>query len=352
MKIACVTTTINVPRVLALYAKCNPDVCFFVVVDKKTPEEAVAFCDNNIANLQVVSIKAQEKWKCSELIGWNCIQRRNIGFLEALKWDADVVVSIDDDNVPISADYFEDFESGLGWVFNKRLPPNSFYYPDNWAGMQATSPSGWFDVGELLQPRAPHRGFPHSKRTVPVFEPVMDAKVGVCAGICLGDPDIGAVERIANAPTVHGVSELLRAGVVVDSKQTWTVFNSQNTAIVRELLPAWFMLTGVGRFDDIYASLIVQRIMRERDMFVHFGKPFVWQQRNQHNLLNDLELEIIGMQNIIAFAEHIDRKDIKGLSVVEQVRALYKVLDHWILIDAECFEAAMAWCDDCESILK
>lgn len=330
MKIACVTTTINVPRVLALYAKCNPDVRFFVVVDKKTPEEAINFCQYDLTNTEVVFIKDQEKWKCSELIGWNCIQRRNIGFLEALAWGADIVISIDDDNLPVEPSYL----------------------PLTFSGLQATSPSGWFDVGELLQPRAPHRGFPHTKKAQPAFEPVMDAKVGVCAGICLGDPDIGAVERIANAPTVHGVSELLRAGVVVDPKQTWTVFNSQNTAIVRELLPAWFMLTGVGRFDDIYASLIVQRIMRERDMFVHFGKPFVWQQRNQHNLLNDLELEIIGMQNITAFAEHIDRKDIKGLSVVEQVRALYKVLDHWILIDAECFEAAMAWCDDCESILK
>jgi hypothetical protein len=63
---------------------------------------------------------------------------------------------------------------------------------------------------------------------------------------------------------------------------------SPNTAVIRELIPAWFMMPGVGRHDDIYASLIVQRVARERNLHVHFGPPFTYQQRNKHDLIKDL----------------------------------------------------------------
>ena len=35
-----------------------------------------------------------------DLIGWNCIQRRNFGILYAWKNNADVVAVVDDDNIP------------------------------------------------------------------------------------------------------------------------------------------------------------------------------------------------------------------------------------------------------------
>ena len=43
----------------------------------------------------------EERYKeVSDLIGWNCIQRRNIGFLEAYRLGAEIVASVDDDNIP------------------------------------------------------------------------------------------------------------------------------------------------------------------------------------------------------------------------------------------------------------
>ena len=332
MKIACVTTTINVPRVLALYARYSPEITFFVVGDRRTlDEDVVVFLQENVPNHVYYGIDAQYKlgYKCARLIPENCIQRRNIGFLEALKWGADIIVSIDDDNIPLDDDYF----------FDMQWPLLCGYH-----GLSARAESGWFDVGQLLQPRAEHRGFPHTKRSQPIFEPVVDAKIGVTAGICLGDPDIGAVERIANGPTVHGVSELLRTGIVVDPSQTWTVFNSQNTAVIRELVPAWFMLPGCGRFDDIYASLIVQRVMSAKGYCVHFGAPFVWQQRNKHNLIKDLCAEIDGMDHILQISDALTEAALPLADTVELVRVCYR--------EAGLFsEAAQAWCDDVEKVL-
>jgi hypothetical protein len=338
---------------------------FFVIGDRKTPDlEVVEFLRKHVPYHAYYGIDRQHNfgYKCSRLIGENSIQRRNIGFLEALKWGADIVVSVDDDNACLNKTYFSDFESVLGCsrAINKVTVKSggSFSHteigyelgPVVWNGLKASSPSGWFDVGTLLQPKAPHRGFPHTKKAEPAFAPVTDAKIGVAAGICLGDPDVSAYERIANAPVVYNVSEVLRSGIVVDPRETWTVFNSQNTAVIRELVPAWFMLSGTGRADDIFASLVVQRAMRQTGNYTHFGMPFVLQQRNVHDLVRDLEQEVWGMQHILEFAHYLEGIEDRD-SVVELVRAIYEhQLSSWF--PQQTCEAALAWCDDCEQVLK
>jgi hypothetical protein len=131
---------------------------------------------------------------------------------------------------------------------------------------------------------------------------------------------------------------------------THTVFNSQNTAIIRELAPAWSMWCGVGRYDDILASLVVQRVMRDRGYHVHFGRPFVYQQRNQHDLTKDMSNELWGMQNITSVAQHLDNLTLPGTSVVADTRAIFNALAHPIL-PAQAVEAALAFLEDCEAVL-
>ena len=112
-------------------------------------------------------------------------------------------------------------------------------------------------------------------------------------GSSLEIPTATPLLELREGPMSGSVHILGATGVVVDL-HTHTVFNSQNTAVIRELIPAWFMMPGVGRHDDIYASLIVQRVARERGYHVHFGPPFTYQQRNEHNLVTDLRAEIDG----------------------------------------------------------
>lgn len=335
MKTALITTTINVPTVLALYRKLGPDVAFFVAVDKKTPDAAMDF----LHELPDTQICQGDKYKCSELIGWNCIQRRNIALLEAVKWGAEIIVTIDDDNVSLERTYFHWSLALLGLASATTIKTSSL--------------SGWFDPGCLLVPQTKHRGFPISIKSEPIFESVVDAKIGVAAGLCLGDPDIDAVTRIALNPTIHSVSELGRAGVVVDPN-TKTVFNSQNTAFIRELAPAMFMMPGVGRYDDIYASLICQRVMRERDLHVHFGQPFIWQQRNKHNLISDLRAEIDGMEHAQELGDWLTQHkfETKDTSVSAQVREIYLCLKQsWRAIPEQSALAAFAFLDDIEPLL-
>lgn len=342
MKVALVTTTINVPHVLKLYRKLGPDVKFFIALDKNAAFKQIAAADNGAGFMNGdrrcswFTPTWQEQYSCSELIGWNCIQRRNIATLEALKWGADIIVSVDDDNLALTPTYFEIFERVLA----------------GYSGLKASSLSDWFDVGTLLDPVSPHRGFPRSKKSEPVFNSICDAKIGVAAGIVLGDPDIDACTRMVNGPIVHRVSELLRSGIVVDL-HCKTVFNSQNTAFIRQLAPAFFMFPGLGRYDDICASLVMQRIMREKGLHVHFGQPFVIQQRNAHDLIKDLKAEIWGMAHVERFASFLDRLEFNGrgnvLEMCQHVAVNLADESGWFPVQAG--RAFAAYLDDCEKSL-
>lgn len=334
VRTALITTTVNVPTVLGLYRKLGPDVFFFVAADEKTPREAYEFCAG-IPGCEIYSPGRQRElgYEVSSFLGWSTITRRNIALLEALKWGADVIVSIDDDNIPVER-YFERFGSGL-----------------DFSGCELSAKCGWLDPGHLMVPKTKHRGFPHDF----AFEsfdvaPVVGARVGVSAGLCLGDPDISAATRMELKPLVQSVTELARGGVVVDPRGCWTVWNTQNTSFVRELAPAMFCAPQIGRCDDIYASLITQRAMRELGYYVHFGRPFVHQQRNPHDLLKDMAAEMWGMSNIVAFANFLDATQLPHKNVLDNLRRIWKAAEAFKM-PAGTVETAQAFLSDCEKVM-
>jgi hypothetical protein len=133
------------------------------------------------------------------------------------------------------------------------------------------------------------------------------------------------------------------------------VFNAQNVAFVREMAPAMFQAPGLGRADDIFASLITQRIMRERGLHVHFGQPFTacWQDRSKPSLLKDLADEMLLLERTAEFSHWLDDYVFEpGIeSVLDQVRDLYRDLQHCAWWPAIASEAALAFCDDMEGVL-
>lgn len=336
MKICLITTTIQTPAVLELYQQYAPGMHMIVAGDRKTPQAAMDWCHEHDVTYLSPGVQSSFGYKCSDLIGWDTISRRNIALLEAVKFGADVIYSCDDDNIALDSSHFAHIDHALGRPFS---------------GIKVSSPTGWFDVGTLLDPISPHRGFPHGVQSRTVVDHAVGCRVGVAAGMCLGDPDIGAATRLALHPEVHRVSQLLESGIVVDPK-TWTVFNSQNTSFIRELAPAFFMLPGVGRMDDIYASLIMQRLMLHRELHVHFGRPYCWQSRNPHNLVKDLRLEIDGMEGVEQLADVLeDVGFMSHYSNLECVRSLWNQLEQAKFFPAQTVEAALAFLDDLEGVL-
>lgn len=365
MKVALVTTTIRVPEVLRLYRKLDPYVGFFIATDDKSPHKEICAFADEIGNTLVRDPATHDgMYACSKLIGRNTVARRSCAILDALQWGATLIISIDDDNIPINR-YGQHF-----FTLWRELPGTARWFHSDkdifgspyFEGLEIRSPAGWFDPGSFQFPlnQAPvvQRGFPQAQYRSPgsnwhvnetmEFVPVTDAKIGVAQGMILGDPDTSAVDRISRHPVVHQVSEVLRAGIVTSPRSIYAPLNSQNLAFIRELAPCFLFVPQFGRYDDIYASLVAQRVMHETGHYVHFGQPFVWQQRNEHNLLQDLKAEMWGMEHILEFTSFLDSLVISG-SVLNNLLLMVNSLPIWLGEDAR--NLWVAWLEDCAKVL-
>jgi hypothetical protein len=271
-------------------------------------------------------------WQCSRLIGWDNDSRRNIAILEALKWGADLIVTTDDDMIPIEPTFFSHFEV---------LFYNSF------AGLKVGAPGWWVDTGQFTIPPARARGLPTFFPTGNAIGFVAGAEIGVAQGIILGKPDTDAMTNIVSDPVITGVHETLRAGFVVDLEAR-TVFNSQCTAFTRELAPAAAQFYMAERRNtDILASVIMRRIMREKNLYTHFGPPMAYHARNPHYYFQDLKNELLGIELITPLVMELEKTVLTG-NVMEDLAKVYR--DSKVL-PTDASAAAKAWLKDCEDVL-
>jgi hypothetical protein len=260
-----VTTSINPPtKALRLFSE-KEGWHLIVVGDLKTPHEEY----RKINCTYYHPAQQEEEFpELSELIGWNSIQRRNFGFLKALALGADIVATVDDDNVPAST-------WGQDLLVNQTVSCTTFEAEKVFDPISVTNyPHLW------------HRGFPIQMLTSrQSISSKSTLKVNIQADFWNGDPDIDAICRMEHMPDC----------VFDDSPFPFTSnavspFNSQNTFLSREVMPHYFMFPEVGRMDDIWASYYVQSL----GFRVVYSKASVHQFRNAHDLTVDFEREVLG----------------------------------------------------------
>lgn len=338
MKIALATTTIYVPRLLDAYAEhaiayqneTGNEVFFVVAGDRKTPTESIDYCTKlqEKSGLTVTYLTPEEQLNMVEgkpfsaHIDWDCIQRRNFSGLFAYQQGADVIIYIDDDNFLESGNYFHEHLNSLESVSLPSLSSDSGFL-NIMQGAKGSHVSNW------LFPR----GFPFAKR---LEDPQSSIQIngswesgGVCnAGLWIEEPDIDAASRIVGRPLVETYemsSSSLRPG-------TWSPINSQNTAFTREIFPAYFLSSKVGRYDDIYAGYVMQAISGSLNKSVSFGKPIVRQKRNDHDLMVDLANEISGMSNIDFVCDFLRKLEITGENVRDCLASLLRSWERELLM--------------------
>lgn len=274
-----VTTTIN-PPTEALIKYANIKGWHLVAVgDLKTP---IPF---HIEGATYLSPEDQEKIapRLSELIGWNCIQRRNIGFIWAIRQGASVIATVDDDNIP-----YEDW--GMNCLVGKDV--NISFYESS---IPAFDPISVTEHKNLW-----HRGFPIqwlTQRNL-VTKNQKNSHIDVEAGFWNGDPDIDAVCRMEHGPqvTFSESSFPFSGGPMVP-------FNSQNTILSAKAIREYFLFPKIGRMDDIWAAYWLQ----SKGFQVAFAKASVFQKRNEHDLTKDFNLELIGHQNSHLLIEDLQK---------------------------------------------
>ena len=263
-----VTTTINPPTLATIKYSRKEDWTLIVVGDTKTPHY-----EYENLNCIYLSPEYQEKTypELSDTIGWKSIQRRNIGFVEAYNRGADIVATVDDDNIPYDS-------WGTNVVVGETVEID-FY--DTHLGV--------FDPLSVTEHNQVwHRGYPIE--LVPFRKEVtyggkLKRKVLIQADLWDGDPDIDAMARLSIKPTVKfGVQDAYGSTSI-------SPFNSQNTFLARDVIPYYSVFPHVGRMDDIWGGYVLQYYFPNS---VIYNKASVFQDRNVQDLITNLEKEIMG----------------------------------------------------------
>jgi hypothetical protein len=290
MKKYIVTTTINSPTEATLKfceISDRKNFKFIIIGDTKTPHEEYRKLEEKHKNLIYLSPEKQGELypEISELIGWKTIQRRNIGFIYAYQNNAEIVATVDDDNIP--------YESwGDNILLNKEIEVDEY---ENLS-------CNYFDsVSTTEHKDLWHRGFPIEYLSVKNnIEYKGKTKIVplIQAEFWDGDPDIDAICRLSKKPIVK-----FNSFEPFTTKQL-TPFNSQNTFLHRKVLKYYAVLPYVGRMDDIWGGYITQAHFPKS---VIFTKPSVYQQRNPQDLVKNLENEIIGYRGTLNLLENINK---------------------------------------------
>lgn len=331
-----ITTTINIPTVLIEWAKRMKSTDWIIVAgDRKSPHEEIRAVLRGIQLgggplTMYLTPERQSYWNVSKHIGWNCIQRRNIALLEAMRLRPQFILTIDDDNAPTKTNQIAELI--------RTFTPSDLISP-------LASSSGWWNPGWLCSPGVTHRGYPLSRRHDRSFDTscVDHSRVGVSAMMWTGAPDIDAVERIAVDPIVTHVDEL----DVILAPTTWAPFNTQATMFRATLAPAMFMWPHVGRYDDIWASFLTRRVMDELGWSARYGHPVVHQERNPHDLVKDLEAELFGMRHneqVIDILRNAEIPPELAKTVSQMMSYIFTALkQEATFLPRETIDALMAW---------
>jgi len=241
-----------------------------VVGDKKTP------ADWQYDNCTYLNVSAQIDL-CSSLatvIPFNHYGRKMIGYVYAMRQGADMIIDTDDDNIPYDNWSFPSFEGefltseqDLGWV-------NTYHHFTD----QPVWPRG-----------LPLRNINDSREKLKWQKGNPRHRVGIWQGLADDDPDVDAIYRLtSNKPCTFQKREPL-----VLEKGTISPFNSQNTAIQKELFPLLFLPSFVTfRFTDILRGIIAQPILWQHGYRLGFTEATVIQKRNEHDYFKDFESEV------------------------------------------------------------
>lgn len=312
-KIGVVITTISngsfldkfIPSVKSYSEK--GDIVFYIVGDVNTPNECKVNCDkinSEYFNCIFLSVAEQEIFLDGlnfpkSLIPLRSDNRRNIGYLKAVEEDCDLIISMDDDNFPDSDDFF-DLHGVVG---------------DEITTYQTSTMNNWFNPFTFLNAQDPKgnplniypRGFPYSRRwedfSALTDAPKQKGKVAVNVGLWLGDPDVDALTRLTTNCTAF--SKNIDDNFILGKNQLMPI-NTQNTALSKEAIECYYfikmgyMIDGsiMDRFGDIFSGYFLLLCVHSVGDLISINNPLVFQDRNEHNIINDLAVEFPGIKII------------------------------------------------------
>jgi hypothetical protein len=332
---ALVVTTIGDGQFLNFYAEkfkrseVLDRVTIYVIPDLKTPASVFERCRQlQKAGVLITcpSIQEQEiylsKLGISTLIAYNSDHRRNVGFLMALAGECEYLISIDDDNLCKDGGAFID-EHAIVCQGEREFEA-------------IDCASGWYNICELLEVEPANvypRGLPYRFRrpTAGSSRHFERGVVHLNAGLWLGEPDLDAITWLANPATARS----FRGTSLVLGRDTWSPINTQNTALHRDAVAAFYFVSmahnvagmQMGRYGDIFSGYFCQACIRHLGYRLRVGTPVVDHLRNRHNYLSDLNQELPCIWLLEDVAEWLRELRLEGNNYPETYLSLADAID-------------------------
>lgn len=354
---------------------------FLVIGDTKSPAKfSLGGCD-------FLSVDDQLAWgqKLNLRYARACptrhYARKNVGYLEAIRGGARVIVETDDDNIPLGTRDWG-LGTGKGGVGNGERGTGSgedFFYGAREAAKRVrvvtsapvtdakgNSAQSWVNVyryfvkgGDVVGRERPEppiwpRGLALDwiHKGVPGFAdaPMREVTCPIQQGLANENPDVDAVYRLCRAlPMSFEDSESVGLG-----QGAWCPFNSQNTTWFPAAFPMLYLPALCSfRMTDIWRSFVAQRVCWANGWPVLFHRATVRQERNDHNLMRDFEDEISGYLQNAKIVEVLAGLELAAgeQHVAANVRRCYHALvakgllpqDEMTLLDAWLHDLAAVW---------
>lgn len=332
----CTTTIFPIEPFLQSYTKNirhfdhTDNVKIYIAGDNKSPADsldvATRFSRDGF-NIEFLSISEQHDYlkkfpDLAAIIPENSDNRRNVAYLKALEEDADIVVSVDDDNFPMEG---IDFVGGHLQIGKKLTLP------------AAVGHNGWYNLCSLLNQQNSlnskdknlfPRGYPYRVRhekSNRVYG-TLTGRIGINVGLWCGDPDTDAIGRLYAKPYIDRADEKS----VLLGESTLSPINTQNTALSKEAMHAYYYVRmgedirgmRLDRFGDIFSGFFVQLCASAVGDRIRIGSPVMDHQRNQHDLLVDLYYELAGIMILEDLSELFYHVQLPGDSYASAYRKL------------------------------
>ncbi|RJP32428.1 MAG: hypothetical protein C4536_06040 [Actinobacteria bacterium] len=302
----------------------------FVIPDRKSPHQLFQACEEakiGGGDIRCPTLAEQEDFlnklgDIGKLIPYDSDNRRNVGFLMALEAGCDFLVSIDDDNHCIAG---RPFLAQHALVAGEEVEEEAVH-----------SFCGWYNTCELVETEPPliyPRGFPyHARFRNPDRE--FKAEIGrvhINEGLWLRDPDVDAITWLACRPQVKSFAQKS----LLLGNDTWAPVNTQNTALAREAIAAFYFLRmgyevgglRIDRYGDIFSGYFCQACARHLGFRVRVGTPVALHERNSHDHLCDLQQELACILLLEDLSEWLRELKLEGKTYQETYLCLAEKLE-------------------------
>ena len=307
------------------------DYQLIVAGDKKSPAQWVA---PNVAYLSIADQEAQG-FSLATKLPYNHYGRKMMGYLQAMQQGAELIIDTDDDNIPYD-----------GWTFPAL------------EGEFDTAPA---DKGfvNIYKNFTSHHIWPRCYPLDLILDTThhlteqelskQPSKIGIWQGLADSDPDVDAIYRLVDNTEIF----FDKRSPIVLPEGTLCPFNSQNTAIRRELFPLLYLPAYVTfRFTDILRGLVAQPIMWAHGYRLGFTEATVIQVRNPHDYVKDFESEIPCYLHPNRVIAAVSRAIDPAVTVAENLRRAYAELAKENIVTAQEIELLDLWLADVQALTQ